>query len=67
MWLTLLSVKGNAASVIKAIKAAAELEVGRPLWVLRTDNGSKFMVKKFAAYCSNEGVQRHFAAPYTPQ
>jgi hypothetical protein len=28
MWLTLLSMKGDAASVIKAIKVAVELDVG---------------------------------------
>jgi transposase InsO family protein len=66
MWLTLLSVKGDAMSAIKAVKAAAELEVGQPLCVLRTDNDGEFTME-FAQYCSNEGVQRHFSAPYTPQ
>jgi transposase InsO family protein len=65
MWLTLLLAKGDAASAIKAVKATAELEVGRPLCVLRTDNGGEFTAKEFIEYCSNEGVQRHFSAPYT--
>jgi hypothetical protein len=56
MWLTLLSVKGDAVSAIKAVKAAAELEVGQPLRVLRTDNGGEFTMKEFTQYCSNEGV-----------
>jgi transposase InsO family protein len=42
MWLTLLSTKGDAASTIKV---AAELEVGRPLRVVRTDNGGEFIAK----------------------
>jgi transposase InsO family protein len=67
MWLTLLSAKGDAASAIKAVKAAAELEVGRQLHVLKTDNSGKFTVKELTEYCSNEGVQRHFSATYTPQ
>jgi hypothetical protein len=48
MWLTLLLAKGNVALAIKAVKAAAELEVGCPLRVLRTDNGGKFTVKESA-------------------
>jgi transposase InsO family protein len=64
MWLTLLSAKGDAAS---AIKAAAEMEVGRPLHILRTDNSGEFTAKEFMEYYSNKGVQRHFSAPYTPQ
>jgi transposase InsO family protein len=67
MWLTLLSAKGDAASVIKVIKAVAELEVGQPLRVLRTDNDGEFTAKEFATYCSDEGVQRHVSTPYTPQ
>jgi hypothetical protein len=35
--------------------------------VLRTDNGGKFTAAKFAAYCADEGITRHFSAPYTPQ
>jgi transposase InsO family protein len=64
MWLTLLSTKGDVASTIKV---AAELEVGRPLRVVRTDNGGEFIAKEFVAYCSDEGVQRHFSALYTAQ
>jgi transposase InsO family protein len=67
MWLKLLTAKSDTAAGIKEIKAATELEVGRPLRVLRTDNGGEFTAKEFAAYCANEGIQRHFSAPYTPQ
>jgi transposase InsO family protein len=35
--------------------------------VLRTDNGSEFTIAKFAAYCADEGIQRHFSVPYLPQ
>jgi transposase InsO family protein len=34
--------------------------------VLRTDNGGEFTAAEFAAYCADEGIQRHFFAPYTP-
>ena len=67
MWIALLSAKSDAAATIKRIKASAELEVGRPLRVLRIDNGGEFTANEFADYCADAGVQRHFSAPYTPQ
>jgi hypothetical protein len=35
--------------------------------VLRTDNGGEFTAAEFASYCADEGVQRHYSAPYSPQ
>jgi transposase InsO family protein len=35
--------------------------------VLRTNNGGKFTAAEFAAYCADEGIQRHYSAPYSPQ
>jgi transposase InsO family protein len=66
-WVVLLTAKSEASSVIKRIQAAAEKECGRKLWVLRTDNGGEFTAAEFAAYCADEGITRHFSAPYTPQ
>jgi transposase InsO family protein len=67
MWLKLLMAKSDATTAIKEIKVATELEVRRPLRVLQTDNGGEFKAKEFVAYCANEGIQRHFSAPYTQQ
>jgi transposase InsO family protein len=35
--------------------------------VLRTDNGGEFTAAEFASYCAEEGIQRHYSAPYSPQ
>jgi transposase InsO family protein len=67
MWVVLLTTKSEALSAIKRIQAAAEKECGHKLRVLRTDNGGEFTAAEFAAYCADEGVTRHFSAPYTPQ
>jgi hypothetical protein len=67
MWAVLLDTKAAAADAIKRHQAAAEKECGRKLRVLRTDNGGEFTAAEFAAYCTDEGIQRHFSAPYTPQ
>jgi transposase InsO family protein len=67
MWVVLLTAKSEASSTIKRIQAAAEKECGRKLQVLRTDNGGEFTTVEFTAYCADEGVTRHFLAPYTLQ
>jgi transposase InsO family protein len=67
MWVVLLTAKSEASSAIKRIQAAAENECDRKLWVLRTDNEGEFTAAEFTAYCVDEGITRHFSAPYTPQ
>jgi hypothetical protein len=46
MWVVVLGSKGEAA----------EVECGRKLHVLRTDNGGEFTTTGFASYCADEGV-----------
>ncbi|KAK3122095.1 hypothetical protein QOZ80_8BG0665070 [Eleusine coracana subsp. coracana] len=67
MWVMVLGSKGEAADAIRRAQAAAEAECGRKLRVLRTDNGGEFTAAEFAAYCADEGIQRHYSAPYSPQ
>jgi transposase InsO family protein len=67
MWVVLLTAKSEASSAIKLIQAAAKKECGRKLRVLRTDNRGEFTAVEFATYCADEGITRHFSAPYTPQ
>ncbi|KAK3133143.1 hypothetical protein QOZ80_6AG0532910 [Eleusine coracana subsp. coracana] len=67
MWVMVLGSKGEAADAIRRAQAAAEAECGRKLRVLRTDNGGEFTAAEFAAYCAEEGIQRHYSAPYSPQ
>jgi hypothetical protein len=67
MWVMVLGSKGEATNAIKCVQVAAEAECGRKLRVLRTDNGGEFTAAEFASYCADEGVQRHYSAPYSPQ
>jgi hypothetical protein len=67
MWAVILDTKGAAADAIKHIQVAAENESGSKLRVLRTDNSGEFTSAEFASYCANEGIQRHFITPYSPQ
>ena len=67
MWVMILSSNGEAMNAIRHAQAAAEVESGRKLRVLRTDNGGEFTAVEFTAYCADEGIQRHYSAPYSPQ
>jgi transposase InsO family protein len=66
MWVVLLTAMSEASSAIKRIQVAAEKECGRKLRMLRTDNRGEFTTAEFTAYCADEGITRHFSAPYTP-
>jgi transposase InsO family protein len=67
MWVVVLGSKGEAADAIRCAQAAVEAKCGRKLRVLRTDNGGEFTAAEFASYCVDEGVQRHYSAPYSPR
>jgi transposase InsO family protein len=67
MWVVVLGSKGEVADAIRRAQAAAEVECGRKLRVLCTDNGGEFTAVEFASYCVDEGVQRHYSAPCSTQ
>jgi transposase InsO family protein len=67
MWVVVLGSKGEAADAIRRAQAAAEAECSCKLRVLRTNNGGEFTAAEFASYCADEGVQRHYSAPYNTQ
>jgi transposase InsO family protein len=67
MWVVFLGSKGEAVNAIKCEQAAAEAECGRKIRVLLTNNGGEFTAAVFASYCTNEGVQHHYSASYSPQ
>jgi hypothetical protein len=67
MWVVVLRSKGEAADTIRHAQAAMEVGCGHKLCVLCTDNGGEFMAAKFALYYTDEGVQHHYFASYSPQ
>jgi transposase InsO family protein len=65
MWVHLLAMKDQASAAIKKFQAAAELESGHKLKMLRTDRGGEFTSRELGYY-SDHGVQRQLTAAYTP-
>jgi len=58
MWAVLLDTKAAAADAIKLLRRSAAASFG--CYAPTT-------VAEFAAYCADDGIQRHFSVPYTPQ
>lgn len=67
MWVILLKSKDEASAAIKKFSAAAELESGHKLKVLRTDRRGEFASTEFVHWCEELGKKRHLKAPYSPQ
>lgn len=66
MWAILLDTKAAVVDTIKCLQVTAE-ECGHKLRVLYTDNSGEFTAAQFAAYCTDEGIQRHYSTSYTLQ
>jgi transposase InsO family protein len=67
MWLVLLAAKSDTLAALKKFLVKVEVETGRRLRVLRTDNGGEFSSVEFEMYCTEHGIERQYTAPYTPQ
>jgi transposase InsO family protein len=65
MWALLPNSKAATVDAIKRHQAAAEKECSRKLRMIHTDNGGKFTIAEFAVYCTDEGIQHHYSAPYS--
>ncbi|WVZ89814.1 LOW QUALITY PROTEIN: hypothetical protein U9M48_036172, partial [Paspalum notatum var. saurae] len=66
MWVMVLGSKGEAADAIGA-RELLRRRVRRKLRVPRTDNGGEFTAAEFASYRADEGIRRHYSAPYSPR
>lgn len=66
-WVYPIKRKGDVFEVFKVFKARVELESGKKIKCLRTDNGGEFANDAFDAFCQQEGIKRQFTTVYTPQ
>ncbi|XP_074324274.1 uncharacterized protein LOC141661189 [Apium graveolens] len=67
MWVYMLKNKSDAFEVLKKFQVKVEKEKREKIGTFRTDRGGEFMSKEFISYCDNQGINRYFTAPYTPQ
>ncbi|KAH9704396.1 hypothetical protein KPL70_011449 [Citrus sinensis] len=66
-WVYPIKKKSDVFLVFKEYKARVELESGKKIKCLRTDNGEEYTDSEFLTFCKQEGIQRQFTVAYTPQ
>ncbi|KAH9701426.1 hypothetical protein KPL71_024990 [Citrus sinensis] len=66
-WVYPIKKKSDVFPVFKEYKVRVELESGKKIKCLRTDNGGEYTDGEFLAFCKQEGIQRQFTVAYTPQ
>jgi hypothetical protein len=62
-----LKFKDQVFSKFKEFKAAAELETGRRIKTLRTDNGREYVNANFTEFLSECGIKHQLTIVYTPE
>ena len=67
IWVYPIKKKSDVFSVFKEFRARVELESGKRIKCLRTDNGGEYIDGDFLAFCKHEGIQRQFTVVDTPQ
>jgi transposase InsO family protein len=67
MWEFVIKTKDEVFECFKSFKASIELETGRKIKALRTDNGGEFTSHSFKKICSQTRIKHQLTAPYSPQ
>ena len=62
-----MKTKGEVFSLFKDFKDLVETQIGRKIWVLRSDNGGEYTDGGFSDFCAQEGIRREFTVPCNPQ
>nr|GEZ43135.1 Gag-Pol polyprotein [Tanacetum cinerariifolium] len=66
-WVYLIKKKSNMFEVFKVYKARVELDFGKNIKCVRTDNGGEYTGDEFNTFYKQEGIKRQFTMVYTPQ
>ncbi|GJT46104.1 gag-pol polyprotein [Tanacetum coccineum] len=66
-WVYPIKKKSDVFKVFKVYKARVELDSGKKIKCLRTNNGGEYTSDEFDTFCRQEGIKRQFTTAYTPQ
>ena len=62
-----LKTKSEVSKRFQEFKPLVEIQTGRKIKVLRSDNGGEYTLGEFVDYCAKAGIRREFTVPYNPQ
>ena len=65
-WVYFLRSKAEVFSHFKEFKAMVELQTGKKIKILRTDNGGEFCSNVFDTFCKDCGIKREKTTLYSP-
>eukprot|EP00253_Pinus_taeda_P004888 PITA_04888 len=66
-WIYCIKNKSNVFDTFKKWKDLVEIEIGKKLKCLRSNNGGEYCSKEFDSYCSEHGIHREKTVPRTPE
>jgi len=67
LWVYLVKKKLDVFAIFKEFKPKLELESGKKIKCLRTDNGEEYIDGDFLTFCKQAGIQQHFTIAHTLQ
>ena len=63
----LIQRKDQVFEKLKSYIALVKNKFNRNIQILRSDNGGEYIGNEFKNYCDENGIERQFSAPYTPE
>ncbi|GJX70933.1 retrovirus-related pol polyprotein from transposon TNT 1-94 [Tanacetum coccineum] len=66
-WVYPIKKKSDVFEVFKVYKAQVELDSGKKIKCLRTDNEGEYTGDEFDTFCKQKGIKRQFTTAYNPQ
>ena len=66
-WIYCIPIKFDVFDTFNKWKFLLEIEIGKKLKCLRSENGGEYCVKDFDRYCSKYGIRREKSVPRTTQ
>ena len=67
VWVYTLKSKDEVFETFLVWKKMVEIQTGRKIKVLRSDNGTEYRNDQFSIFCKKESISRHFTVRDTPQ
>ena len=66
-WIYFLKGKSEVFSKFKEYRALVEIQNGRSIKILWSDNGGEFTSEEFKELCRESRIKRELITPYNPQ
>ena len=67
LWAIPLALKSDTFAAFREWQVLVEKQLGRPVKVLRSDNGGEYFSNAFADHCTKHGLVHQHTAPHTPE